>query len=244
MIIQSFLEAGQKDALWNNWRARIVQIEDMNGGSAVIEELGRLTAYKEYVWGLIDREWRTESEIIDLTSQYPNLLVLPRVMIENYFIDPEELEMLCSNSTDYKNLDFSSVSSHTSNWVSNGAIWQTLYTRGADDFCQEDGYPKILRGNAVLTPTEIETLFRQWHLELNPETVMPDYINRLNTFTQQPENHYKHHIHGKKFFKQIIYDSILNRYRQAKIEVWIQGLADIMTSCPPDIAPILQRLFT
>lgn len=242
-VIEAFLQAGEKDGLWNNWRTRIAQVEYLNGSSEVIEELDRLGEYKDYVWGLIDRDWRSDVEIGTLETRYSNLLVLPRTMIENYFIDPAELQSLCSDSDLYQTLDFSGSNHALEKWVSNGAMWQTLYLRGADDFCQNEGYPKILREDVLLGEDELRALFTNWHEELNPSIVMPEYIARLNEFIAQPENHYTRHIYGKNFFDREVYHRVLNRYHQQERFIWLKTLAELATTCPPDIAPILQRLF-
>ena len=81
-LVETFLEAGQKQGLWQNWHTRLmVEVpKNPSGFAGVQREVGAL-ANQGRVWGLIDRDWRTAGEIASLQAQYSQLLVLPRVMV-------------------------------------------------------------------------------------------------------------------------------------------------------------------
>ena len=96
-IIEAFLSAGERkgNQYCQNWRSKIV-IKGAGSSTNVTNELkihNNDPDSKHYgmIWGLIDRDWNSPNEIKQLKKDYPQLLILPRVMIENYLIDPDEL---------------------------------------------------------------------------------------------------------------------------------------------------------
>ena len=86
LMLESFLDAGEGH-YWSGWRAQI-RVEVAGSSPKVIQEL---EAGDARIWGMIDRDWRTDDELAELRSDYPQLLVLPRVTVENYCIDPTEI---------------------------------------------------------------------------------------------------------------------------------------------------------
>src|SRR5258708_34808913 len=92
IVIEAFLDAGETEGHWSDWRRRLA-IEVGGGINQVLRELDAPPTPYE-VWALLDQEWRPQGNITDLQSKYPRLLFLPRIMIENYAIDPDELVAL------------------------------------------------------------------------------------------------------------------------------------------------------
>src|SRR5205823_1521779 len=88
-FLEAFLEAGERQQHWLDWRAKIV-VNFPGGANDVIKEL-KNSSQPDQLWGLIDRDWRTDIEIANLQKQHSHLLILPRIMIENYLLDPDEL---------------------------------------------------------------------------------------------------------------------------------------------------------
>src|SRR3990172_8657092 len=84
-IITAFGDAGERNGRWPGWRSEVI-IEIAEKYDRVINETANLD-----VWGLVDRDWRSDAEIAELQRDYPRLLILPRIMIENYLIDPNEV---------------------------------------------------------------------------------------------------------------------------------------------------------
>lgn len=246
LIIEAFLDAGarkKENSLPVDWRTKI-NLESKGGVAKVLEALDNSVPSTH--WGLIDRDWKSDDEIQELRSKYPRLLILPRVMIESYLIDPAELQVICGSDDELSEIDFSSHRLPIQDWVANGAVWQVLYERGADDFCNGHGFPEILRNQIVLSETEIENKFKVWHDEFNPVDVVARYQYWRGVFGSSSDQHFARHMHGKNFFHRVITPLLNKGSSTDKAENWKKRLARAISktdTCPPDLVPVLQRLF-
>jgi len=237
--IEAFLDIGEDMGHWQNWRTQIM-IEDAGDSAKAIAELAQQDSR---IWALIDRDWRTDTEISELQKQYSQLLILPRVTIENYCIAPAELDSMLPAAKSIPSLD-AKIEYYKDDWVQNGALWQTLHENRAHDFCRghEDGYPKALLHQPVTDQNRIESQFRSWYDQLDPSGIMRTYRTRLSDFRADEHSNYTRHIHGKHFFHQVV-SQILNQYLGTqKADKWFKDLFSALTQCPPDIVPILQRV--
>lgn len=238
--LEAFLDAGEKARNWSDWRKQIAVIA-VGTVEKILEELDGSDAR---IWGLIDRDWRTDEEIADLTRQHPQLLVLPRVMIENYCIAPDELAALLPPAKQVEALE-TRIEAHRDDWIQNGALWRVLHQNGAHEFCKghEQGYPMAVLHRPVVHQAEIETRLRDWHSRLDPDTIMTDYRTLLDVFRAEADQNYSHHIHGKNFFHQVIVQKVLNpTFEQRKADQWFETLFSAADRCPDDIVPVLKRL--
>jgi len=239
-IIEAFLNTGEKQGLWQNWRLRI----EVKVAGKLDQVLSEMQLDNSRVWGLIDRDWRTDNELTSWQNQYPRLRVLPRIMIENYCIDPQEVEQMLPPKKRLPNLR-ADIEAERDLWVQNGALWQSLHQSGAFEFCRghEQGYPMALLHMPVTEETKIQTQFDAWHAHLQPKDVLLHYQQMVETFRANGIHHYTRHIHGKNFFKQVVV-KVLNRHLGQKSEAWwmetLFGSDEI--TCPQDIAPVLQHV--
>lgn len=241
---EAFLGAGEREGHWSDWRGK-VRVEVAGDAGKVIQELD---SREPRVWGLIDRDWHTNSELVDLQRQHPQLLVLPRVTLENYLIDPDELVNLLppehrSNLPDLKK----EVEKSIPNWIQNGALWQILHENGAHSFCQghEDGYPMAILREPVTDEEAIAARFQRWYGQLDPNTILPAYRDKVSEFSSNPTAHYRLHIHGKNFFNQVVVQQILNpTFGQESADRWSEDLFSQVSTCPVDLIPLLQRIVT
>lgn len=235
--IEAFLDAGE-DHYWNDWRSQLmVEVT----GSKVLPELDN-----ERVWGLIDRDRRTADELKPLSERYPRLLILPRHMIENYCIAPDDLLTLLPPAQRERVPDISEkIEQHRDQWVQNGALWQTLAERGANQFCggRETGYPMALLHTPVTERAAIERQLKDWHDQLEPVDILDAYESKLIDFRADQSANYTQHIHGKNFFHQIVVARVLNpSLGQRRANKWVSDLFSGVRACPRDIVPLLQRL--
>lgn len=238
-VIEAFLDAGENTGHWKNWRGQL-RVEETGGGSQVLRELDMKNAR---IWGLIDRDRLRDNDIAKLQSDYPKLLILPRFTIENYLVAPNELPLLLPP----KQLErvphlADEITTHTPDWVRNGALWYALSEHGAHDFCRgATGYPKALLSQPV-SDKDITIQLEHWHTHLDPNTILNSYHQRINDFQKQPDAHYTRHIHGKNFFKQVITPYLNKGLGQKSESEWFEVLANGITSCPADIAPLLKHI--
>jgi hypothetical protein len=241
-IVEAFLEAGERAGLWANWRA-VVRIEEAGSNEKVLAELRQ---DNPRVWGLIDRDWQTATEINALLKRYPRLLVLPRVMIENYCIDPYELaDMLPPQHADRWADVQSGIESQRDSWVQNGALWQALHEQGAFRFCRDqDAYPMALLNQPVIRIDDIRDQFTQWHNQLDQEKILHEYGSRVEEFrSASAADNFHQHIHGKNFFHQIVVRQVLNpAFGQMPAAGWIDRLFSRISHCPDDVRPVFERL--
>lgn len=240
-VIEAFLDAGE-GRHWTDWRAK-VRVEVAGSSPKVLQELG---ADDGRVWGIIDRDWRTDVELAQLQSDYAQLLILPRITVENYCIAPDEIAAMlpAPRLSSLPNLK-SDIDKFKDDWIHNGALWQVLHEHGAHEFCRghQDGYPMAILHQPITVEAEIEAQFQKWHLQLDPKTIMLAYRRMLGDFRSDSANNYSRHIHGKYFFNQIITQEILNpALGQRKSTEWFDDLFSNLTDCPNDIIPVLQRV--
>jgi len=244
IIIEAFLDAGERQRLWDHWRAALVVIE-IGGGSKLLDKLPS----HPRLWGLIDRDWRTTEALQSLSQRYPRLFVLPRVMIENYAINPQELEVLLPPKRRSDDL-LRDIESQRDLWVSNGALWQTLNQRGALEFCRghEQGYPMALLSKPAIDDAAIEQQYRRWHEHLNLEGVLVDYHQQLAQFQAAPDQHYSQHIHGKNFFNQVVVKALNRRFpkEQRGHSGWLETLfkGNTLLTCPQELQALLSVIVT
>lgn len=246
IAIESFLSAGERDGHWQNWRARLA-IQRADGTSMVLKEVQR-TDYM--IWGVLDRDWRPTEELAKLQSEHSRLLFLPRIMIENFIIAPDELlARLPPNQRErLKKSDFATlVEAERAVWVQHGALSGVLYERGAHQFCRgEEGFPHRLLAKPVSSKDEIKRQLEMWQEQLAPESLLPIYEERLAAFQRQTAtNQYWQCIDGKDFFNQVVVQKLNKFLRQSERNKWWEILFQHTVEsppCPPDLVPLLKRL--
>jgi hypothetical protein len=248
LLVEAFLNAGEQQGLWQNWRSKLVveTTKEPSGFNGVLRELSEDPG-RDPIWGLIDRDWHTDTEISDLTSTHPHLLVLPRRMIENYCIDPDDfLPMLPKVQRDKLNeVELRThIQDRLSDWVRHGALSAILYENGADTFCGRFGYPRGLLSIAGIEDDKIFTTLQSWHHQLEPNALLNNYQRRVVEYQQRTlQEHYRECLNGKVFFTQMIVLPFLNpTFGQQKEDAWFKTLMRSCTNCPSDFAPLMSRL--
>ncbi len=246
VALEAFLSAGERDGHWQNWRAQLA-IQRADGTSMVIKEVSRTD---HVIWGILDRDWRTTEELAELQDKHPRLLFLPRIMIENFIIAPDELmaRVPPKQRERLEKSDFATlVEAERAVWIQHGALSGVLYEHGAHQFCRgEEGFPRRLLAKPISSKDEIKHQFEAWQAHLAPESWLPIYEERLVALqSKTATDQYSHCIHGKDFFNEVVVQK-LNRFlgqsgRDTWWEILFQHTAE-SPPCPPDLVPLLKRL--
>jgi hypothetical protein len=240
-VIEAFLDGGEKTGHWSNWRNQL-RVEGVGNSSKVLNEL---KAGDNRIWGLIDRDWRTDAEVLAMQTDYSQLLVLPRVTIENYCINPDELALMLPPAKRIPTLK-TDIEVYKDEWLQHGALWQTLWERGAFQFCggHVDGYPMALLHSPVINETDIKSQYQSWHSKLEITDLLTAYRMKALDFRSNSAQNYSRHIHGKFFFNQIIVAKVLNRkgVKPQTGNKWFSDLFSNVSDCTADLIPILQRI--
>lgn len=229
-IIEKFM-----DLNWRNWRLQ-VKVMPAKGKQEVYEEL---QAGLQNIWGLVDRDALSQKQIDDLTAKYPNLLVLPRWTIENYFIDPDELVHLIPQSVNPSNMR-DILDEHKPDWLKRGALWSVFQERGLFD--ENYPNPRSLIKSPMPDKQEIRQKLEIWTRQFNADAVLDEYDHLVTEFNQHPEDNYRLHISGKYFFSEVIVKKVLNLVKQRKADDWRNLLLQNFMDCPKDIIPLLAKI--
>jgi hypothetical protein len=239
-VIPKFFHAGEKAFRWQNWQNQVL-IQQAGGVDLVLRELETPLAKAGRIWGIIDRDWRSDSEITDLKIKYGNqLIVLPRIHIENYFIDPVELETLLSPHVAIFPLFRQAIESALDDWLKQGAMARTLYESGVEDFCDRGGY-KLLRHVPVPDDNRIQAHLVEIHQQIEPTQLFTHYQIHLND-SRNSKKPYHEGISGKLFFQQIVVNTLNKHYSLKNTEQWLDNLGDSLSDCPADLIPLLQPM--
>lgn len=243
-FVEAFLDAGQRSNLWTDWRIKLI-VKEAGGYNQILKELDRTD---HQLLALVDRDWRTEAEIAVLQGHHPNMSFLPRIMLENYLIEPSEVWSMIVPAQ-RERLDEAifkaAIQSAVAEWLHHGALNAILYEQGAFDFCRgSEGYPKDLLTTVITDEGDIRRKIEAWQAKLDPNKMIKAYQERLEHFQQMDISlQAKHCINGKMFFAQVIVAEVLNRFiRQADESSWRDDLLAAATTCPPDLVEILTRI--
>jgi hypothetical protein len=241
-IVEAFLDAGQP-AHWDDWTNKL-RVEIVGNSTKVIEEL---QLQNRSVWGLIDQDAHTDSELTGLKQQYPQLTILPRWTIENYFINPDDMTNFLPAAQKTPKLltqIASIIEQNRPNWIYHGALWKVMYENGAMHFCGRNRYPMPLFYAPITSESQIHQQLHQWYKQLDPSGIIGNYRSRLKDFQQYPENDYNVHIHGKRFFHAVVASQALQTAfgQQREADEWLRELYENATICPQDLVPLFQQI--
>ncbi|MDX1993535.1 MAG: hypothetical protein SF029_14185 [bacterium] len=241
-VLEAFLEAGAKRGRWRtDWRD-VVAIIPVRSSPDVIKAANAPT-----VFGILDRDWRSEDEIKVLETT-PGLWVLPRVMIENYVLDPDELvRLMPATRREQFEPVHQAIVSELDHWLQNGAMWKATYELGADYFCRDKddqpGYPQGLRRLVPVERNRARELLEDWYQRLDPERILERFEFHLAAFRKQ-SNPYHRCIAGKDFFNQVVCKALNDTFGQQTADRWIADLLTDPPDCPVDLLPILQAVLS
>ena len=250
LVLEAFLRSGENAGLWQNWQTKLI-IVVAAGFQNVLAELS--ADQKQFdIWAVLDREWRPDTEIQEMQSRYPNLRFLPRRMIENYAIDPNELWRLLSAFQQNK-LDQAvfrkHIESNVEAWITHGALLYTIYGPSLS-FLQQMNHSLYELIGSRLPPVndkEIVEFLERWHQQSDPEPILANYTQARSGFNamSQPDK-YRLCIEGKMFFTQVICPILNNKLGQKNSDKWLETLfkptEGFSAPCPDDLKDLLVEL--
>lgn len=231
-ILEVFLTAGENAGYWKDWSSQLL-IEVAGKKYNVIEKLKQGNSR---IWGLIDHDALPVDTLAHYQQTYPQLLILPRWTIENYFIDPDELiQLLPPQASSILIRD--EIERQKSEALKFGALWHVFTEAGifSEDFPNPRGLCKI----PMPSDAEIYNRLSRWNNQLNPDTTLKAYLEYQQSFLANPSLNYAYHIHGKNFFLQVV-QPILNKITQKSEDDWKRELLKSVTDCPADLIPVLR----
>lgn len=252
-IITAWLDAGTTQGEWGDWRSRLVLFE-----AEYATEILKFLKSKKYMgrlYGVMDRDRRVEVEITELRRAYPTLHIWDRVMIENYFIDPDELLTILpvrGKKTVTPDQIRRVFEEERENWIRHGALLATLHEEGARQFCYgEEGYPNALTKVFIETDfdyIQVEARLEELRENLAPSAFTPKYEARLKRFEMLSSREQYHYcINGKEFFHQVVATKILNRYfGQRSVREWWSILLqnNKQIACPQELIKFMKPVLT
>lgn len=197
-------------------------------------------------YGIIDTdEWQPE-KIRELQTEISHLFTLPRYCAENYLIVPDEIWACLSPNEQAKIGDFAECERvllrdlnqyvrHGALWFVINPLWEGLRSKGF----KED----LLNIENAQNQQFIYDKLREWHDYLQPEKIEQALANKLAEIQgKQPEILLKHHIHGKKFFENVICKQFNQWFGQQNETHIRRNLIRYMKQLPDDILPIFQEI--
>ncbi len=204
----------------------------------------------EPTWiGMVDRDTWSQAEIDSQTQTLPNLVVLPRWCMENYLINPAELWQALPASQTIKiaggATDFTQpILDKLPAYVRHGVLWQVITPLWSG--LRARGFKEALAAeSSVITAQddgEIRRVLADWDELLEPQRIFADFQQCLSAVQQLPhDEQLSHWVHGKTFWKQVIYPHMNDVFGQVP-ETQLQEKLFQRLPFPRDLETLRQRL--
>jgi hypothetical protein len=219
-----------------DWELRFF-LAEAGGKRRVIQGV---STHRPHWLGIIDRDEWSEEEVRTSLEKSAHLRALPRFCIESYFCVPEEIWMTLPEPQKARfNHDIHQlgqpVLGKLPEWVAHGALWRVL-----QNFKSSSGLPHELENRPVRDINEIRRILEQWHNQLAPETIIRGYEQKLNDANILPQmEQLIQYIHGKKFFAQVVVQTLGQKLSGQGKGDWIQKFFDANMQPPQDMKDLL-----
>lgn len=205
---------------------------------------------READWvGVVDRDDWSENAAEQAHAEHPNLYVLPRFCMENYFIQPDEiwdalppiqkkkLTGLESKVDEFKD----ALSAPLEQWLRHGILWHTVNPlwEGLRGLGFKE---KLLNFETAQNEELIQSTLREWHDFLNPETIIMNFNEQLaQAKASKQDEQFDRWIHGKYFFRQHIVPTLNQYLRQRSADEWQSDLFKTRP-IPDDLQPLWLKI--
>lgn len=202
---------------------------------------------KEADWlGVVDCDEWSDGAAAQSTLTHPNLYILPRFCMENYFIEPDEIwaalpveqqNRIGSNEAAFK----TNLGANLDSWLRHGALWHAVNPLW--DGLRAIGFKdKLLELQTAQNDSEIRTTLEAWHDHLEPNGIFSTFQLNLNAARAAgAEAKYRKWIHGKRFFNEVIVRILSRSLEQKAADVWLTNLRRTMP-LPLDLGPLWRRM--
>ncbi len=222
-----------------NWPSAYYLIH-AGGKANVIKHTSRHTD----ALGVVDRDELSIDEIASYSTA--RIAVLPRFCVENYFVDPNDIWNSLPNNIQSKGDQvqmFFGFDTALSAWVRHGVLWTVINPlwSGIKALGFKDAL--IQDVNAIQDDAAIEAKLSEWWSFLNPEPIMMEFKKRLaNAAVASTTEQYQLHIHGKKYFEQVIAPFLNKKFGQKSESDWKKEL--LKSFEPPEDIKALVKSWT
>ncbi len=195
--------------------------------------------------GIVDKDMWSVEKTIKLIQDSPQLHILPRFCVENYFCVPSELwNALPAIQKQGKNYgDFEQqILQKLPDWVAHGALWRVIQKRRSI-LIYDSAFPSALDASPVTDIDKIRDILHTWYAKLDPEQIIQEYQYELEKAQELSEDDLlKTYVHGKNFFNTVVVNDVLNDlFGQKSANEWQQLLANTNgLALPTDLESFLQ----
>jgi len=160
--------------------------------------------------GMVDRDEWDQTTVQQQERDHPNLWVLPRFCIENYFILPDELWAAFPVNQQTKLVGGKAklqqrLIAPLEQWVAHGVLWSVINPLW--DGLRAKGFKEaLLAPEVALNEETIKKTLQQWHDYLEPQALWNMYQQKLQEVKHlSVEEQMKHCIHGKHFYTTVVH---------------------------------------
>ncbi len=171
--------------------------------------------------GIVDSDGRSIDYIQANLKDVHRVRTLPRFCLENYFCVPDELwsalppGQKAALANDVQRLA-KPILAALPDWVAHGAMWRVIHGR-RQDLLYEHSFPAKLDREPVTDRVEIRQILEGWHAQLDPDLILEEYDRELAAAqTLNAEEQLKTYVHGKKFFKRVVVQTLNRLFPQNK----------------------------
>lgn len=196
--------------------------------------------------GLIDRDEWPEEQIQSLTSNRPNLHVLPRYCMESYLIVPDEI--WAAFSTQYQQrfaggevMFHQMILRDLPKWVRHGVLWSIINPL-QNELISSGFKDHLLSFDNAQDDAKIQQKLQEWSRLLDSHTLYQEFQDRLACVQELPiTTQLTHWVHGKKFWSSRVVPVLTHflgrrspTLKPYHIELWEQR------QLPSELLPIFQ----
>jgi len=216
------------------------------GGKRDLQDLLRL----EPDWvGLVDRDEWEQSVIDQRQTELPNLMVLPRFCLENYFINPAELWRAIPTTRQAgipggEAAFRAAITGELAQYLRHGVLWRVVTPLWSG--LRALGFKEALASEDSLVTAQddaaIQQILRDWDALLDPHSIFTNFQTQLAAATAvTPDAQFGQWIHGKVFWKCVVnpaMNRLLGQMKEGERRKKILHKLDR----PADLQPIFERL--
>lgn len=193
--------------------------------------------------GVVDRdEWR-EADVVAAADRTPRLHILPRFCVESFLCDPVELWTALpafqrDRIAEGINALTQPIRKQIPGWVAHGAMWRVLR-----EIRETSRFPTEFEERPITDEAQIRQILDSWHQQIAPDVVLARYQSELARGHElsEPEQ-MRRYVHGKKFFNQVVVQTLDQLFSGKGADDWQQKLRDAPLLPPPDLAALFDRV--
>ncbi len=199
--------------------------------------------------GLVDRDEWDQLVIDQRQAELPNLMVLPRYCLENYFINPVELWPAIpparqAGVAGSEAAFHAAITSEFAQYLRHGVLWRVVAPLWTG--LRALGFKEALASKESLDTAqddaEILRILGEWDALLDPDRIFSEFQARLATANAvTPDIQFAQWIHGKVFWERAVNPAMNHLLGQMGEDERRKKILRKLP-LPADLQPILDRL--